>query len=81
MEELGWTLSEVTQEHLQNLVSQWYMTAVDLATCRMPEDPASPVQVGDTSWRAWYSMSGGLVCHHTDFSALFCSSMAWSCIT
>jgi hypothetical protein len=37
---------EVTQVHLQSLVSQGYMTAVELATCRMPEDPISPVQAG-----------------------------------
>jgi hypothetical protein len=46
MAELGWTTSEVMQEHMQNLVSQGYMTAVELAVCRLPEDPASPVQVG-----------------------------------
>jgi hypothetical protein len=46
MAELGWTASEVMQEHVQNLVSQGYMMAVELATCRVPEDPASPVQAG-----------------------------------
>jgi hypothetical protein len=46
MAELGWTVLEVTQEHLQNLVSQGYTMAVELATCRVPEDPASPVQAG-----------------------------------
>jgi hypothetical protein len=44
MVELGWTMSEVTQEHLENHVSQGYMTAVELVTCRVPEDPTSPVQ-------------------------------------
>jgi hypothetical protein len=44
MVELGWTTSEVMQEHLQNLASQGYMTVVELATCRVLEDPASPVQ-------------------------------------
>jgi hypothetical protein len=34
------------QEHLQNLVSQGYMMVVDFTTCRVPEDPASPIQVG-----------------------------------
>jgi hypothetical protein len=34
------------QEHLQNLMSQGYMTAAELATCRVPEDPASPAPVG-----------------------------------
>jgi hypothetical protein len=37
---------EVMQEHLQNLVSQVYMTAMELATCHMPEDPASPAPTG-----------------------------------
>jgi hypothetical protein len=46
MAELGWAASEVTQEHLQNLVSQGYMMAAELATCHVPEDPASPVQAG-----------------------------------
>jgi hypothetical protein len=46
MAEMGWTVSDVTQEHLQKLVSQGYMTVAELATCRVPEDPASPIQVG-----------------------------------
>jgi hypothetical protein len=46
MVESGWTASEVTQEHLQNLVSQGLMTAAELATCRVPKDPASPVPAG-----------------------------------
>jgi hypothetical protein len=37
---------ETTQEHLQNLISQEYMIAVELATCRVPADPASPTLVG-----------------------------------
>jgi hypothetical protein len=69
------------QEHLQNLVIQGYMTVVKLVTCRVPEDLASSVQVGDTSLRARCSTSGGLVCHHTNFSALCFSSMAWKYIT
>jgi hypothetical protein len=44
MAELGWTASEVTQEHLQNLVSQGHMTVGELASCCVPEDPASPIQ-------------------------------------
>jgi hypothetical protein len=46
MTELSWPMSKVTQEHLQNLMSQGYMTAVELATCRMPKDPVSPAPVG-----------------------------------
>jgi hypothetical protein len=45
MVELGWIALEVMQEHLQNLVSQGYITAAELTTCRMPEDPASLVPV------------------------------------
>jgi hypothetical protein len=41
MEESSWPASEVTQEHLQNLMSQGYMTAMELATYRVPEDPSS----------------------------------------
>jgi hypothetical protein len=46
MAEFGWSTPEVMQEHLQNLVSQEYMTMAELATCRVPEDPASPIQAG-----------------------------------
>jgi hypothetical protein len=43
MVELGWSASEVTQDYLQNLVSQGYMTASKHVTCHVPEDPASHV--------------------------------------
>jgi hypothetical protein len=46
MAELGWSASEATEEHQQNHMSQGYMTAVELATCHVPEDPASPVLTG-----------------------------------
>jgi hypothetical protein len=46
MAESGWPASEVTQEHLQNLISQGYMTATELATRCVPEDPASPALAG-----------------------------------
>jgi hypothetical protein len=36
----------VTQEHLQNLMSQGYMTMAELATCHVPEDFASPTTMG-----------------------------------
>jgi hypothetical protein len=81
MAELGWAVSEVTQEHLQNLVSQGYMTAAELATCCVSEDAGSPAPARDTSWHARHSMSKDLVWHHTNFSALCYSSMAWSYIT
>jgi hypothetical protein len=63
MSELGWTVLEVLQEHLQNLMSQGYMTAVELAACRVPEDPMSPILAGGggTSWHARCSTSGDLV--------------------
>jgi hypothetical protein len=46
MAETSWPMSETTQENLQNLVSQGYMIPVELATCRVPVDPASPAPVG-----------------------------------
>jgi hypothetical protein len=33
---------EIMYEHLQNLVSQGYMIVVELATCHVSTDPASP---------------------------------------
>jgi hypothetical protein len=39
----GWTPMEVMQDHRHDLISQEFMTAVELATCRVPEDPTSPV--------------------------------------
>jgi hypothetical protein len=44
--ESGWPTSEVMQEHLQNLVSQGYMTVAELATCHVPKDPASLALAG-----------------------------------
>jgi hypothetical protein len=35
--------SEVTQVHLQSLMSQGFMTAAELTTCHVPEVPACPV--------------------------------------
>jgi hypothetical protein len=81
MEKLGWIASDIKEEHLQNLVSQGYMTVVELATCHVPEDPTSLFRWGDTLWQVWHSMSGDLVCHHTDISVASCSSMAWNYIT
>jgi hypothetical protein len=84
MAEFGWSTLEVMQEHLQHLVSQEYMTMAELATCRVPEDPASPIQAGGgggASWQLRHSLGEGLLFYHTDFSALYCSSMAWNYIT
>jgi hypothetical protein len=46
MAKLSCPASEVMQEHLQNLVGQGYMIAVELATCRVPADPTSPTLIG-----------------------------------
>jgi hypothetical protein len=40
--ESSWPASKVMQEHMQNLVSQGYMTAAEFATCLVPVDHASP---------------------------------------
>jgi hypothetical protein len=48
------------KEHLQNLVSQGYMTAAELATYRVPDDPASPPWQWDMSWHAQRSMNEDL---------------------
>jgi hypothetical protein len=45
-EELGWPASEVTQVHLQNLISYGYMTVAELATYCVFEDPMSLAPVG-----------------------------------
>jgi hypothetical protein len=41
MAELGWPVSKIMAEHLQHLVSQGYMSGAELATSRVPTDPAS----------------------------------------
>jgi hypothetical protein len=46
MAKLSWPTLEVMQEHLQNLMSQGYMTTAELATCRVLKDPASPAPTG-----------------------------------
>jgi hypothetical protein len=77
MAELGWIMSEVTQEHLQNLVGQGYMMAVELVTCRIPEDTASLIQAGGyiMACTTFYEWGFGLLAHRC------CSSMAWNSIT
>jgi ribosomal protein S8 len=42
----GWPASKVMVEHLQNLISQGYITSVDIATGRVLEDHVSPASVG-----------------------------------
>jgi CxxC motif-containing protein (DUF1111 family) len=46
MAELGFIVLEVMQEHMQNLMSLAYMMVEELASCHVPEDPASPVEAG-----------------------------------
>jgi hypothetical protein len=68
-------VSKATQEHLQNHVSQGYMTAAELATCTCPRILHLPCWRWDTSWHVRRSMGGGSTFHHTDFFALCCSFM------
>jgi hypothetical protein len=53
------------QEHLQNLIIQGYMTVVDLAIYRMPEDPTSPTSVGGYigACTAFYERGFGVPSH------------------
>jgi hypothetical protein len=73
-------MSETTQEHVQNLVSQGYMTAVELATIVFVRILLSLPQGRDMLWRARCFMSEDLVCLRTDSSTRYNSSMAWSYI-
>jgi hypothetical protein len=43
MAEQDWTPSTITQGHLQELAKQGFMTAAELAACRVPEDHVFPV--------------------------------------
>jgi hypothetical protein len=65
MVEFCWAVSKVTQEHLQNLVSQGYMRATELATCHVPKDLASPIQVGGyvMECAAFYERGFGVPSH------------------
>jgi hypothetical protein len=47
MVELDCIASEVTQEHQQNPMIQGYMTAMELATCGVSKDLASPAPEGE----------------------------------
>jgi hypothetical protein len=40
---LGWFTLVVMQDHVQNLVCLGYMITVELATCCVPKEHASPV--------------------------------------
>jgi hypothetical protein len=65
MVELGWTASKVMQEHLQNLMSQRYMMAVELTACHVPKDPASPIQAGGyiVACMTFYEQGFGVPAH------------------
>jgi hypothetical protein len=53
------------QKHLQNLVSQGYMTMVELATCHVPEDAiyAAPVGGYVVACMAFYERGFGVPSH------------------
>jgi hypothetical protein len=72
MAELGLLTLEVTQEHLQNLLSQGYMIVVEMATCRVPEDPASPVPMEGyiVACTAFYEQGFGVPSHRFPRSLL-----------
>jgi hypothetical protein len=57
--------SEVTQEHLRNLVNQGYMTTTELATYHVPEDPASHASVRGyvVACTAFYERGFGVPSH------------------
>jgi hypothetical protein len=56
MVELGWLTLDVMQEHLENLISQGYMTAEELATYLMPLGPTFLSQVGGGIRRGMHSI-------------------------
>jgi hypothetical protein len=65
MVEYGWTPSEVTQAHLQDHVSQGFMTAVELVTFHVPEDPTSPTPAEGhkVTFAAFYERGFGMPWH------------------
>jgi hypothetical protein len=52
------------------------MTTAELATFRVPNDPASPPPMGGYVMVCAVFYERDLVCHHIDFSAPCCNSMA-----
>jgi hypothetical protein len=64
--ELDYTPSKVTQEHLQSFMSQGFMTAVELMTCHVPEDPTSPAPAEGYMVSFVAFTSKDLVCRRTD---------------
>jgi hypothetical protein len=57
--------SEVTQVHLQSLMSQGFMTAAELTTCHVPEVPACPVLAEGyvVAFMAFYERGFGVPSH------------------
>jgi hypothetical protein len=60
-----WTPSKIMQAHLQSLVCQGIMMAVELMTCRVPEDPASltPVEGNIVAFTMFYERGFGVPSH------------------
>jgi hypothetical protein len=65
MAEHGWTPLDVAQAHLQDLLSQGFMTAMKLATCHVPENSASPAPVEGyvVAFAAFYERGFGAPSH------------------
>jgi hypothetical protein len=65
---------EVTQEHLQNLISQGHMTTVEFATCLEPVDPSppAPARAYVVACTAFYERGLGAPPHQ------FLLSLLWS---
>jgi hypothetical protein len=65
MAEQDWTPSSITLSHLQKLVKNGFMTAVELEACRMPEDPAFPTPVEGymVSFTVFYEQGFGMPPH------------------
>jgi hypothetical protein len=72
MAEQDWTSSKVMQEHLQNLVSQEFMMAAELVTCRVPKDPMPPAlaEVYMVSFMVFYEWGFGVPTHRFLYSLL-----------
>jgi hypothetical protein len=72
MAESSWPASEVTREHLQNLVSKGYMTVVEFATCLVPVDPVPPAPVKGYVMvcAAFYEQGFGVPSHRFLYSLL-----------
>jgi hypothetical protein len=70
----SWPMSEVTREHLQNIISKGCMTTVELATCLVPAYPETPTLVEGfvVVCAAFYEGGFGLPSHR-----LLCS-LLWS---